>query len=156
MSDAPSPLETNGQRRPTAEDIKPIMDLIAEGKSLRAACRELGLHNPSTHDFIHDDPGFCEQYTRAREQRAEYLQEDALTVTKAAALGQTVQGKKVDAAGSRAYLDAIKWAAARMAPKTAPVDRHEHRHEFGDLSDEELNARIAAKVAVATGDAEQP
>lgn len=143
-----------GKRRPVAADIPAIMEIVADGKSLRAACRELGLHNPSTNDFIHNDPGYCEQYTRAKEQRAEVMQEEGLTVTKAAALGQPVNGKKVDPAGARVYLDALKWAAARMAPKTAPVSRV--RLSFEELSDEELDARIAERLHGDSETTDQP
>lgn len=133
------------QRRPTPEDIPAVLDKVAEGSSLRAACRALGLHAPSTHTAIDSDAGLREQYVRAREQRAETLQEEGLTVTKAAALGQEVNGQKVDASGARAYLEAIKWAAGRMAPKTAPVQRVQL--EFGDLPDDEIADRIAALEA---------
>lgn len=150
MSDASLQPEDNGaeplsgKRRPVASDVAAIMEIIAEGKSLRAACRELGLHNPSTNDFIHGNLDYREQYARAKEQRAEVMQEEGLTVTKAAALGQLVNGKKVDPAGARVYLDALKWASARMAPKTAPVQRV--RVSYEDLSDEELDARIAESI----------
>jgi hypothetical protein len=140
--------EEAGKRRPVAEDLPAIMEMISGGKSLRAACRELGLHNPSTDAFIRANPDYREQYAHAREGRAEFLQEDGLTITKAAALGQTVGGHKIDPAGARVYLDALKWAAARMAPKTAPVQRV--AHTFSHLSDEEL----AAEIATLSGDAD--
>ncbi len=141
-------LKAAGQRRAKLEDAQAVFEIVAEGKSLRAACRELGLHTPSTHTLIDSDSGLREQYARAREGRAEVLQEDGLTITKAAALGQSVNGHKIDPAGARVYLDALKWAAARMAPKTAPVQRV--AHTFSHLSDEEL----AAEIATLSGDAD--
>lgn len=138
-------MEGAGQRRPTKEDLSRLMDMIWEGNSLRSACEKLGLHVPSTSTWLQSDEDRREQYVRAREGRAEALQEEGLTVTKAAAVGALVNGKKVDAGGARAYLDAIKWAAARMAPKTAPVERH--HHTFGDLTDAELAAQIEAMEA---------
>ncbi len=135
MSDA-------SQRRPQPEDLTPLLELIWEGLSLRSACEKLGLHTPSVSTWLHQDEDRREQYVRAREGRAEFLQEDALTVNRAAALGVTVANKKVDASGARGYLDAVKWATARMAPKTAPVERH--HHTFGALSDAELAERIAS------------
>jgi hypothetical protein len=62
------------------------------------------------------------------------LQEDALTVNRAAALGLVINGKKVDASGARGYLDSGQVVDGRMAPKKAPVERHEHRLEFGELT----------------------
>lgn len=139
-----------GKRRPQEEDLDPILELIWQGKSLNAACDILELHVPSTSDWLWADQGVaggrCEQYARAREGRAEYLQEDAITVNRAAALGVLVNGKKVDASGARGYGDIVKWATARMAPKTAPVERLAVTHEFGGLSDEDLDARIDAKL----------
>lgn len=142
MSDA-------GKRRPTTEDLEPVLELIWEGKSLSEACRKLELHIPSTSDWLHADAGRSEQYARAREGRAEFLQEDALAVNRAAALGLKVGANKVDASGAKGYLEATKWATARMAPKTAPVQRVEHSGEIGSRTDEEIAARIAALEAQA-------
>lgn len=136
---------TQAQRRPSREDIPAVLEQVAGGASLRKACSTLGLHTPSTHTFIDEDDDLREQYARAREQRADKLAEDALSVGMAAALGQQHEGRKVDPAGARVLLDTIKWITARMAPKTAPVSRHSH--EFGSLSDADLDARIAAKEA---------
>lgn len=143
--------EPKGQRRPTREDCIAAIAVVADGKSLRAACTSLGLHCPSTHTAINEDAGLREQYERARELRAEHFQEEALTVTKAAALGQSVNNKQVDAAGARVYLDAIKWAAARMAPKTAPrIPVDMTVTDLSGLTDEELDAleAIRSKLAV--------
>lgn len=133
------------KRRPESGDLAPLLDLICEGKSLRSACEELGLHTPSTHTWLEADQGRSEQYARAREQRAEGLAEQALTLGMGAAAG------KVKPDGARVAIDAIKWATARMAPKTAPIQRV--AHSFEDLTDDELNARIAAHLA---GNADAP
>lgn len=137
--------ETTKARLPKPDDMPGIFEAIAEGKSLRAACRQAGLHCPSTHTYIANDAGLNEQYARAKEQRADVFAEESLAITKAAALGMAVDGRKVDANGARVYLDAIKWNAARMAPKTAPVTRFSH--EFESLTDAELDARLAALEA---------
>jgi len=149
MSAALQPPEpAKGHRRPEPDDLPALMAIVASGKSLRAACREVGVDPASTHTWIKADEGRRQHYADAREERAETLQEDGLTVTKAAALGQQVNGHKIDPAGARVYLDALKWAAARMAPKTAPVQRV--AHTFSHLSDEEL----AAEIATLSGDAD--
>lgn len=153
MSEANTPA---GKRRPTDEDLHDILDKIWDGKSLRATCLELGLDTPSVSTWIHDDEGRRQQYMRACEGRAEYLQEDALTLNRAAATGEKVDGatgkSAVDASGAKGYLEAVKWSTARMAPKTAPVQRHEH--SFATMSDEEIDREIAARQAAAGGEAE--
>ena len=127
-----------GKRRPSAEDIPAVLLLICEGKSLRASCADLGLDPPSTHTFIDADEGLRQQYARAREQRAEVLAEEALTYGRAAAAG------KVKPDGARVAIDTIKWATARMAPKTAPVQRIDLTSRTRQMTDDEIAAEIAA------------
>ena len=102
--------------------------------------------------MLRDDQGLSEQYARALELRADCQQEEAVEVSRAAALGTPIKGKKVDAAGARVLLDAIKWSSARMAPKTAPVQRIDLTGKVGALPDEELAARISALEAQAQGE----
>lgn len=135
------------KRRPTEADLPAFMEQVADGLSLRAACLKLGIHAPSMHTFIAEDEGRREHYARAKDQRAEHYQEEGLTVAKAAALGLEVNGKKVDAAGARVYLDAIKWATARMAPKSAPVQRIDLTSRVRKMTDAELAEEIAALEA---------
>jgi hypothetical protein len=155
MSDQPD--AQAGQRRPTDQDLQPLLERIWNGASLRAACRELGLHAPATSDWLYADDGRSEQYARAREGRAECQQEEALEVSRAAATGSTIEVdgeyRKVDAAGARVLLDAIKWASARMAPKTAPVQRIDLTSRTRQMSDAEIEDEIAAREARATDEA---
>lgn len=151
-----------GKRRPKDGDLEPILALMWDGKSLRAACEVLELDTPSVSKWIDDDlsdNGRRQQFARACEGRAEYLQEDAITVNRAAALGVKVGERKVDPSGAKGYLEAVKWSTARMAPKKAPVERHTVAVEFEGLTDEDLDARIAAKlgaVGVAVADERAP
>lgn len=140
----PPAAQPTPQRRPIAEDIPEVLELVSDGKSLREACRKLELHCPSTHTFIDQDDGLREQYARARAMRADHFQEDVLTIAKAAALGLEVGGKKVDAAGARVYADTVKWAAARMDPKGEPVKRIDMTSRTRQMSDAEIAAEIAA------------
>lgn len=153
MSERPDGEE---QRRPTADDLGPILEAIWNGDSLRAACRKLGLHVPSTSDWLHDDPGRSEQYARARDGRTEFYQEQALEMGHAAATGGSVmidgEAVKIDPVGLRVHLDGIKWATARMSPKSAPITRVEHLGEIGTRTDDEIAARIAALEAQARGE----
>jgi hypothetical protein len=146
--DAPQPV---GRRRPKDGDLKPLLTLLWDGKSLRSACAELGLDTPSTDKWLHDDDDRRQQYVRACAGRSDFLQEDGLAMNRAAALGTEVDGKKVDAAGARGYMDAVKFAIGRMHPKSLPVQRFEHHHEYGSLDDDELDRRIAAREAALAG-----
>lgn len=143
--------EVNGKRRPTDDDLAPLLFRIAEGESLRAACREQGLDPPSTHTWLDQDEGRRQQYARARELRAEVHAENGLAIGYAAASGREIDVDgvvaKIDPTGARVALDAIKWATARMAPKTAPVQRHSHAFEH--LTDDEIDGEIAALSATA-------
>lgn len=144
--------QTAGKRRPKDEDLDPILALLWDGKSLRTACETLGLDTPSVSKWLDDDDGRCQQYARAREGRAEYLQEDALTVNRAAALGVKVNDRKVDSSGAKGYLEAAKWAVGRMAPKAAPVQRIDLTSRTRHMTDEEIAAEIAAREARAAAE----
>ena len=117
---------------------------ISEGQSLRSTCDKLGLDPPSTHTWLSEDEGRSQQYARAREMRAEHFQEQALALGLAAAMGRKVDGNKVDPSGARVALDAIKWATARMAPKTAPVQRIDLTSRTRQMTDAEIAEEIAA------------
>lgn len=150
--------ETAGKRRPRDGDLEPLLELIWEGASLSKACRTLGMHIPSTDTWIHDDDGRREQYARACEGRSDYLQEDALVLNRAAALGMTVElpgeggTSKVDASGAKGYLEAVKWAAGRMAPKKEPVKRIDLTARTRQMTDAEIEAELAGYGAAAAAD----
>lgn len=139
----------DGKRRPADSDLSTLLFSIAEGKSLRAACRDIGLDPPSTHTWLDQDDSRRQQYARAREMRAEVHAENGLAIGYAAATGQEVEVEgvrtKIDPTGARTALDAIKWATARMSPKTAPVQRHSLTFEH--LSDDELDSEIETLTA---------
>ncbi len=144
MSETTAPA---GKRRPKDEDLDQVLYSIASGASLKATCEEMGLDTPSTHRWLESDDDRRQSYARAREMRAEIFQEQALEVGLAAATGGEIQvgseKRKVDASGARVLLDAIKWAAARMAPKTAPVTRLDVTSRARQMTDEEIAAELA-------------
>jgi len=115
----------------------------------------LGIHSGQMHALLGSTPELSAQYASAREARAEVFQEQMISIGMAAATGRTItiDGEKrtIRADGARVALDAIKWATARMAPKTAPVERHSH--SFENLSDAELDAQLRALESKMRGDA---
>lgn len=148
MSEQSGEATPGSKRRPDDADLEPLLILISEKHSLRAACRTLGLDPPSTHRWLEADEGRSQQYAHARESRAEHFQEQILEYGEAAATGRAIkingEDVRIDPAGYRAWLDGVKWATARMAPKTAPVKRVEHSGHISTLTDDELAQRIAA------------
>ena len=143
-----------GQRGPRDTDLQPILDLIWEGKSLSSACRELGLNIPTASAWLHADPERETQYTRAREGRALGMQEEVLLLSKAASMGKTIEGSRIDAAALRVHLDAVKWATGQMAPKMTPPERREVDVRYPDLTTDELKARALEKMKRLLGDGE--
>jgi hypothetical protein len=98
-------------RNPTPEDFPVILDAIANGKSLRAICKEIGVHHSAASSAMRADDDLASQYARAREERADYYAESILTTAQATLAGRF----KPDAA--RVAIDAFKWTASKMAPK---------------------------------------
>ena len=98
-------------RNPAPDDFPIILDAIASGKSLRAICREIGVHHSAASSAMRADDDLASQYARAREERADYYAESILTTAQATLAGRV----KPDAA--RVAIDAFKWTASKMAPK---------------------------------------
>ena len=98
-------------RNPTPEDFPVILDAIASGKSLRAICKEIGVHPGVASAEMRADDDLASQYARAREERADYYAESILTTAQATLAGRI----KPDAA--RVAIDAFKWTASKMSPR---------------------------------------
>lgn len=145
MSEEATATAQGRARRPTEDDIPAILGKISEGKALRAVCREMGLDAPSTSTMLRSTAELRQRYAHARADRVEVLGEEVLTIARAAALGRAVDGHKVDAAGARVLIDAVKWLGGRMDPKGEPVRRI--AHSFEGLSDDELNREIEELTA---------
>lgn len=99
------------QRRPTRYDCAKVIEMVADTKSLRGACEELGLHCPSTHTMIDEDAELRGKYARAREVRGESFGEQV------ASIATDVLAKRVPPEVGRVAMDGLKWTSARMAPK---------------------------------------
>lgn len=130
-----------GKRRPRKSDVRPVLAIVADGKSLRSACRELGIHPGGMSEMLSSTEELRAQYAGARASRSDYLAEQALNIGLAAATGQLVDGHKILPDGARVAVDAIKWAAARMHPAGAPVQKFHLTYDA--MPDEAIDKRLA-------------
>lgn len=92
----------------TPEIANEICERIADGESLREICKDAHMPSRSTvRMWKSASPEFSAQYAHAREEQgdvyAERVIEEALTAD--------------DAAKGRLRMDALKWAASKLAPK---------------------------------------
>lgn len=118
--------------RPTdynADVATRICSWLAEGKSLRAFCRQDDAPGLSTVTmWIVTHPEFRAQYVRAREA-AGYAHADNIVD-----VAQEVRDGGIDPQAGRVAMDGLKWAAERMAPKThSPKQEIDHTSSDGSM-----------------------
>lgn len=150
--------DTPARGRPvlfTKELADRICESIAQGKTLRAVCRELDLaHSTVLNWVVYDHQGFADQYTRARQLQveawadvivaeAEDSSKDTQTLTRR-------DGTEYEAPDhewinrSRLRVDTYKWLMSKLAPK-----------KYGEKVEVENNVSVsdpllAALQAIAT------
>lgn len=104
------------------EIIAEICDRLGEGESLTAICELPGMPRHNTFfRWLHGDDAAWQRYTQAREIQAHAYAARAMDE----ALGAT------DAAIGKLRLDALKWAAGKLAPKFYG-DSQQVRHADAD------------------------
>jgi hypothetical protein len=88
-----------------------ICGKLCEGQSLRSICAAEGMPDKSTvMTWLHRHPDFRAMYIAARELGAEAMADEVIAIA-------TAPMKAEDAPVVRVRLDAVKWAAAKFAPK---------------------------------------
>jgi transposase len=129
-----------------------IIDRLASGDSLRKICKSPGMPKESTVRLwaTSDRNGFAAHYTRAREAQMDALAEDILEIA---------DDDKADVNRARLRVDTRKWLMSKIAPKRFGEKRsHELSGpnggpiEYANLTEEEIDARIAALTASAGED----
>lgn len=100
-----------------------VCELLADGKSLRAACDDLGLKRTTILDWARDVAAFSDQYARARETGYKLLADEILEISDDST-GDTFTDNdgniRTDAervARSRLRVDSRKWMLSKMLPK---------------------------------------
>jgi hypothetical protein len=107
-----------------------VCERLANGKSLRAICRDEAMPSLTTvMMWARTDEKFTQQYTRAREQQADVLadeivdiaDEDPQTILTRSEDGESdARELRIDGAAvqfQRLRIDARKWFASKVAPK---------------------------------------
>lgn len=128
-----------------------ICDLVAEGQTVRQIAAELGITSGHVLKIINsagDEAG--KQYARARDIAADLLEADILT--RAAAVTPD------SAPADRVAIDALKWVAARRAPRRySERIMQEHSGAVAitktDLTDDQLAAIAAGSRQGTSGEA---
>ncbi len=133
----------------TAEEITDICNRIAEGKSLRAVCREMDLKESSVRYWLNKDEASFAHSARARELGCDALADECLDI----ADGTDPTDLKRVRIDTRIRLIG-KWSQ-RYSDKLAITNKTEvtHRYDLDSLSADELDGleRILANASASKG-----
>lgn len=138
-----------------AETVNAICDELATGKSLRAVCRDKGIHEATARYWLRENGDHFTQYVRAREMQADALFDEILSLADDTA--KTADDRRI-------AIDARKWAASKLHGKYSDkltVNSNQtvtHKHDLGSLDTTELEQleAILAKSERRSGDAGEP
>lgn len=119
-----------------AQSIKDRVCLeITEGKSLRSICEADDMPSAETiRVWLIEDGDFSAQYTRAREEQADFYADEIIDIADTAK----------DANLARLQIDARKWKASKLQPKKYgdKIDLN-HSGAIEHLTDEQLESKLA-------------
>lgn len=119
-----------------------ICERIALGESVRKICSSDDTPSMSTvFKWLNEHKEFSEQYARAREEQAESLADEIVSIADESELDVKANGDVVfDAtavARNRLRIDARKWVASKLKPK-----------KYGDKLDVEHSGETVSNVTV--------
>jgi hypothetical protein len=120
---ATGPIRRGAPSRKTPELIERILAGIADGKSTRAVCNEVGVGQRTVWDWLAADREFSQQYAHAKMFCADCLADEIIEIaddssqdTYIDSKGQRVINHKA-IARAKLRIDARKWLAAKLAPR---------------------------------------
>lgn len=96
---------------------------LADGHPLRSAAVAQGISLQTAYNWLNNNPEFLEQYTRARNDQADTLADDMLTIA---------DNPEIPSDDKRIRVDARKWIASKLKPK-----------KYGDKTQLEHSGSIA-------------
>lgn len=114
------PRKRGNQTKYTLELADKICDMISTGKSLRAACRELGeVSEFCVRNWILDDrEGFASQYARAKMAQMAALEDDLIEIAdQAPPMTESGASDSGWVAHQKLQIDTRKWLMSKIAPK---------------------------------------
>jgi len=126
------PVKWTPEKRKEVGDY--ICEELAKGRSLRSICQDPDM--PAVQIVLgwrDDDAAFYEQYTRAREAQADHFADEITEIA----------DTETDPNRARVRIDARKWAAGKLKPKTYG-DRLQLDGDMQvKLTDDQLERRLA-------------
>lgn len=132
----------------TQDELQSICNSLAEGRSLRAICRELGKAESSVRYWLNKDEAAFAHSARARELGCDALADECLEI----ADGMEASDVKRIRIDTRIRLIG-KWSQ-RYSDKLAITSKSEvtHRHDLDSLSDSDLEALERILANASTGE----
>lgn len=125
------------------EEHKVICEMVAEGKTVRQIAAHFGVSPGSVIAWATATPEMTEQYARAREAAADMFECEIIE----AALSVVPE----TAAADRVKIDAMKWVAARRAPKKyGDKIQQEHSNPDGSLAQKPTIIHLVAPSDIGT------
>lgn len=115
-----------------------ICEGIADGLSLRTICLRDNMPSRATvFKWLNDVEGFSDQYARAREEQAETLADEIVSIADDKSFDTNVNEQGYESANtewisrSKLRVDARKWVASKLKPK-----------KYGDKIQQELSGDL--------------
>jgi hypothetical protein len=110
---------------------------LVEGKSLVKICQVKSMPcTQSVYRWLRTHPEFCDNYARAKQDRAEYQTEEIIDIA---------DDQSIDPQHKRIMVDTRKWHASKMMPKVyGDLKQIEHSGEIGlkSIPDDQLDDEL--------------